>query len=1168
VVVRVTAAGRVGVETETGSATLGGLGRIAFAYLVCARHRPVPRDELAEVLWGEDLPASWEQLLRGLSSKIRSAVTQAGLDGTTFLTSSFGALHVHLPPGSVVDIEQAEAAIETARAALAEGDAPHARARASEAVVVAGRQFLPGGAGTWVERRQAELRELHLQALEIVSRAATAEGQMGDAVMAAEEAITIEPFRESAYVALMAAHERAGSRGEALRAYERCRRVLAEELGVRPSAQTEEGYQALLGEEPLSAVPTAVLGLPVAIAGAPAGIFVGREPEVDCLQAALKRATVEGRQAVFVAGEPGIGKTALVAAFATDAHAGGARVLYGRCDEELGIPYQPFTEALSHFVAEASVAELEAHVGVHGGALGRLVRGLTRRVPQAPPPEVADPEADRYRLFDAIASLFGNASRGAPLVLVLDDLHWAAAPTLSLLRHVLRATTTEKILVIGTYRHTDIGPEDSLTRTLADLRREPGVDRVLLEGLDEEGVAAFVNAVRWEPVGDDDRALARALHAHTAGNPFFVGELLRHLGETGGTYRREGTWSYYAGTGGLGIPEGVREVVARRLLRLSDPAREILRWASIIGADFDLELLELVAASEDPDEVLDAIEEAVRARLVLERGAGHYGFAHALVRDTIQAELTATRRARRHRAVAEALESLPGDEARRLPALVHHFAEAASAGGATKAADYAIAAARQAFAQSAWEDAVAFLERGLESLAALEPPDLERRCDLLLMLAETWCRFWDVPNLSSASEQAVEIARALRSPDRLARAVRWNLTASLRSDPARCRELGHEALTVLGDDSPALRALVLARLAPFTQDEAITREALELARQSGDSEALGVALRARSMALAETERAEERLTIAEELVSAAPPGGWDGWRGGYEQRAVARLVMGDRKGFEADADATARLGTERRFWYYQRIGALWQATLALLDGRFEDVEAFAAAANFPGDRKRSAGSSGPVSDLYAIQVSKLALERGQSERAVDVLTSVLARMPQHGLLRAMVASARAGMGEMEEARREFQRVGNGQALRFMPATLAYLSEVAATLRDPALVAPIYDRLRPLSGLVVASGQVAHCPGAVDRYLGQLAATLERWEEAEARYEIAVRVEESLCAPPLLARTRYWYGRMLVERTGTTERARADDLLSASFGTAETLGMAALARDAQELLGRP
>lgn len=1165
---RVTVAGRVAVEAGTHSAGetgLGRLGRTALAYLVCERDRPVARDELADALWGEDLPASWEQLLRGLVAKVRATFASVGLDPAAAVTTMLGAYQVRLPPGAVVDIEEAAADLDGAAAALARGDVAEARDRAASAAAIASRQFLPAATGGWVERRQGELRELHLRALEVVSRAARAECRWGDAIQAAEEAIAIEPFRESAYLALMAAHAGAGSRGEALRAYERCRLVLAEELGVAPSPATEAAFVALLGDEPGDSTPDGVETIPLALKGATADFFVGRAPEVDRLEAALKRSTLEGRQSVFLAGEPGIGKTALVTSFAANAHAGGARVLYGRCDEELGMPYQPFAEALSHFVAHAPAAELSAHVARHGGELSRLVPELARRIPDAPPPALTGPELDRHRLFEAIGSLVAAAAEAVPLVLVLDDLHWAAPPTLSLLRHLLRFVTRSQVLVIGTYRHTDVGPEDPLAHVLADLRREPAVDRVTLRGLDEDDVAAFVRAAQTGPA-DDDGSLARALHAHTSGNPFFVGELLRHLRESGATYRRQGTWSYYSVAENLGIPEGVREVVSRRLHRLPEASRDALRWGAIVGAEFDLDLLEAVTGAGEGESLLDAVDVAVRAQLLVEEAPGRYAFAHALVRDTLHAEMTTTRRARRHRAVGEALESLPRDDVHRLPALAHHFSEAAGAGGAVKAADYAIAAARQAFAQSAWEDAIAFLERGLDALSVLDGDDLRRRCDLLLILAETWCRFWDVPRMRRAAGEALGVARTIGDPVRLGQATRWYLTSELGSDHAECSRLGHEALRQVRDDMPALRALILARMTPYAQNpEAVSGEALALARESGDGEALGVALSLRCKALAETPAAQERLALAEELVAAVPPGGWDGWRGGHEQRAIARLVVGDREGFEEDASASARLGTERRFWYYQQIGLLWRATLGLLDGRFHEVERLAAAANSPGDRKPAPGTPAPVSELYAIQMAKLGLEQGRPESAVEALRAALERVLRHPVLRAMLACARMDLGDSEGALRELHL--SIETPRLVSATYAYLTEVACALGDAQLATVLYDRLRPFTGLAIAAGNAAHCPGSVDRYLAQLAITRAHWDDAEEHLRVALKVDTGLRSPPLVARTRYWYGRMLVDRGDPSDGGRAHEHLTASLTTAEPLGMAGLARQAQEVLER-
>ncbi len=447
---RVTFGGQVGIDVDGVAVDLTGLGRVGrlfWAYLTSERHRPVPKAELAEVLWGDDeLPASWEPMLRGNASKLRAAFAAVGV-GPEVVVSAFGAYQVQLPAEAEVDVEEADSNVQRSLAALAAGNVDDAARAAAAARSVAAQGFLPGWSGIWVERRQAEMRELHLRALEALARADCGRRMWADAVRAADEAVAIEPFRESAVQALMAAHHGAGSVGEALRAYERCRRTLAEELGVSPSAATEKAYLSLLTDEPAAVdVP---LQLPAALAPSSGGFFVGRKAETDRLRAALDRSTMDGRQVVLLGGEAGVGKTALVADFAREAHASGAAVLYGRCDEELGRAYQPFAEALDHYVGLCPLSELSAHVAAHGAELARIAPQLLRRLPEAQLPARSGSEGDRYRLFEAVSALLDQASRRSGLVLVLDDLHWAAPPTLALLRHIVRSRTST-LLVVGT----------------------------------------------------------------------------------------------------------------------------------------------------------------------------------------------------------------------------------------------------------------------------------------------------------------------------------------------------------------------------------------------------------------------------------------------------------------------------------------------------------------------------------------------------------------------------------------------------------------------------------------------------------------------------------------------------------------------------------------------
>jgi len=305
--IHISLAGRVaiGPAGEPGSETaLGWRGRVTLAYLVLERWRPVARDELAEVVWGAELPPTWRAALRGVVSRIRAALSAAGLDPAAALTSGPGGYQLHLPPSSDVDVEVAERDLDAARAAL-DVDPGQARIAARRAMGTLRGQFLAGACGTWVERRQTELAELHLQGLEVLSEASARCGDPEGAVRAAEEAVALQPLRESAHVRVMAAHELAGNPGRALRAYEQCRCVLAEELGVAPGPEIEARYLALLGDEPGAA---AGLGASSAVGNLPISLtrFVGREHE----RAEIAR-LLSGTRLLTLTGSGGAGKSRL-----------------------------------------------------------------------------------------------------------------------------------------------------------------------------------------------------------------------------------------------------------------------------------------------------------------------------------------------------------------------------------------------------------------------------------------------------------------------------------------------------------------------------------------------------------------------------------------------------------------------------------------------------------------------------------------------------------------------------------------------------------------------------------------------------------------------------------------------------------------------------------------
>ena len=325
----------------------------------------------------------------------------------------------------------------------------------------------------------------------------------------------------------------------------------------------------------------------------PATGVIGRDAETALLADALKRVTAgEGREIVLISGEAGIGKTTLATQVGRAAFEAGAMVLLGRCDEDLGVPYGPFVEALSHYVAHASEEELRAHVDSVGAELANIVPILGQRLGELPAPQSADPDTERYLLYNAVVGLLGQMCEDRTLVLVLDDLQWADQPSLHLLRRVVSNTTSLRLLVVGTYRRSELSNRHPLTDALAELRRESGVSRVELSGLDDTGVLAFMEAAAGHDLDDDGVGLAHALYRETDGNPFFVGEMLRHLSETGAIFQDDkGKWTAAADFEAMAMPDSVRLVIGARVARLGEVVSQVLPLAAVMGREFDLDLL-------------------------------------------------------------------------------------------------------------------------------------------------------------------------------------------------------------------------------------------------------------------------------------------------------------------------------------------------------------------------------------------------------------------------------------------------------------------------------------------------------------------------------------------------------------------------------------------------
>ncbi len=445
--------------------------------------------------------------------------------------------------------------------------------------------------------------------------------------------------------------------------------------------------------------------------------FVGREREMGELNKALEEALTGQGRLVMLVGEPGIGKTRTAQQLASYAETLGAQVWWGRCYEAEGAPsYWPWVQPIRSYVQQADPQQLTSEMGPGAADVAELVPEIHGKLPDLEPPPVLEPEQTRFRLFDSVTGFLKNAARSQCLMLVLDDLQWADRSSLRLLEFLAREMAASPILVIGTYRDVELSRQHPLSETLAQLSREPVFQRVLLRGLSPEDAAPFIEAVTSiQP----HPSLAEIIYAHTEGNPYFMTEVVHLLSEQDALTAPAGET---AGHLEIRIPEGVREVIGQRLNRLSEDCNRMLSTASIIGREFDFELLRALISEVSYDRLLEALEEASAARLIeeLPQGVGQYQFAHALIQETLSAELSTLRRVRLHATIAETLEDLYGANAEAHAAkLAYHFAEAATATDTDKLVHYLLVAGERALAGYAWEEALDHFEQGLATKEGL-----------------------------------------------------------------------------------------------------------------------------------------------------------------------------------------------------------------------------------------------------------------------------------------------------------------------------------------------------------------------------------------------------------------------------------------------------------------
>ncbi|WP_231252290.1 ATP-binding protein [Nocardioides furvisabuli] len=563
--------------------------------------------------------------------------------------------------------------------------------------------------------------------------------------------------------------------------------------------------------------------------------FVGRRAEVERLEAVWTAVGDDRRQLVFVGGEPGVGKTRLVAEAAAALREHGCTVLWGSCHQDLDIPYRPFVAILEQALEHLAPEDLAAIPRAAASPLRRLTTSASRHWPGPDDGPGGDRES-RPVLFDAVLRvLLALADRG-PLVLVLEDLHWAQEPTLALLSHLAESTAGEKLLVLVTRRTTAPDRTDAVTYALADLHRLDGVERIDLTGLSTEDVAEYL--IRQGGVSAAAaRAAAPVLRDQTGGNPFFLQEYWYDLETRGGlAAMRSGTAQ---------APRSVQDALDRRLTAFSADHAGVIELAAVAGDVVDLSVL--VAAGElDSSVVLAGVDFGARAGLLAADadGTGHR-FAHALARQAVLGRMSSTARAAAHLRVAEVLEErLSEDDPALVAQLAHHYVQASPLGHEEKAAHYLVLAAQQAVRTLAPGEAAVLYERAAQLHTTQGPP----RAELLLTAARCYMHAGD---FTTARRLYAELGSST-SP-------RTRLLAAIGHEDASARPgvNGQSALRMLGaalegaalerGDPLYVRAMAsMGRASAFTGDTGRAREwgedALALARADGDEELLAHAL--------------------------------------------------------------------------------------------------------------------------------------------------------------------------------------------------------------------------------------------------------------------------------------------------------------------------------------
>jgi len=900
-------------------------------------------------------------------------------------------------------------------------------------------------------------------------------------------------------------------------------------------------------------------------------LFIGREPELLALRNAFDLSLRGTRQVILLGGEPGIGKTSIMDEFARDAREKGALVLWGNCYEWDGAPaYWPWTQVLSTWIRELDEDDLASLLGSRANLIAQLVPELHDRIP-AMAPVPGGLEARRFQLLTAISQTVRLATARRPLVIVLDDVHWADAPTLELLLFLAQEIRDERLLLIAAYRDADLTPENPATRILADLGRESHTRRLSLMGLAKPQVARLVTLIIGQAQAP---GLVETVFAETGGNPFFVTEVARLIADEGISSETQDRLARHPR-----VPDSVRAAIRRRLNRLSDGCNRALLVASVVGRDFDVRILERVTGTEVMV-LLDALDEALQARLLTSTQLpSTFRFSHALVQETIYEDIPRAERSRLHLAVGQALE-LEADRDRHWAELAHHFFQASPLGGPEKVVEYSARAGDAAMSQFDWVVAASHYQHALDALDMTSPLAVTLQCDLLLSLGEAQNRAGsgsgDAPAARVSFARAFDIARTLADGERMARAAVGyagnNIVAAFGGP--RQLEMLEEARAALDVADSPLRVRLLARLAMdlwfrstrnLAESRACAEDAVAMASRLSDPTLMSFALNGRHNSGHRPDNLDERLADARKMIAIAEQtldpiaASW-----GHMLHGIDEMEAGNMSAAAESFSWLRRFDERVHIPYVATRVAVYGALIDMATGRYAD-------AALEVERARELWQSS-MPRQHAAQSFVLLRDLGR----LDVLAETIEIPDDLHPWRTSALSHRMALalerGQFAAARADYELVvANDFALvefnMHWISNLVMLTEGALAFDDTTRAAQIFSKLEPYGDRLVHEGSLSICHGPVALHLGRLATLLRRWDEATRWLDRSLATCQRLGLRPFIARTLLAQAELSAARDGPGNRT-ARDLAERSIAEAAAIGMNGLLPKAQAVRDAP